>query len=61
MDCTSGQGAMIAISATSANPERALMFLNLLNTDPELMTMMKDWYRGLHLQQEQRRHHHLHR
>ena len=40
MDCTSGQGAMIAISATSANPERALMFLNLLNTDPELMTMM---------------------
>ena len=40
MDCTSGQGAMIAISATSANPERALMFLNLLNTDSELMTMM---------------------
>ena len=40
MDATSGQGAMIAISATSANPERALMFLNLLNTDSELMTMM---------------------
>ena len=40
MDCTSGQGAMIAISATSENPEKALMFLNLLNTDPELMTMM---------------------
>ena len=31
---------MMAISATSANPERALMFLNLLNTDSTLMTMM---------------------
>ena len=40
MDCTSGQGAMMAISITSKNPERALMFLNLLNTDPTLMTMM---------------------
>ena len=40
MDATSGQGAMMAISAVSKNPERALMFLNLLNTDPELMTMM---------------------
>ena len=40
MDATSGQGAMMAVSATSKNPERALMFLNLLNTDPELMTML---------------------
>lgn len=40
MDATSGQGAMMAISATSKNPERALMFLNLLNTDPTLMTLM---------------------
>lgn len=40
MDATSGQGAMMAISATSKNPERALMFLNLLNTDPEIMTML---------------------
>ena len=40
MDCTSGQGAMVAISATSKNPERALMFLNLLNTDAKLMTML---------------------
>lgn len=40
MDATSGQGAMMAISATSKNPERALMFLNLLNTDPDLMTML---------------------
>lgn len=37
MDCTSGQGAMMAISATSKNPERALMFLNLLNSDPYVM------------------------
>lgn len=40
MDCTSGQGAMMAISVTSKNPERALMFLNLLNTDPAVMTML---------------------
>ena len=40
MDATSGQGAMMAISATSPNPERALMFLNLLNSDPEIMTML---------------------
>lgn len=40
MDATSGQGAMMAISATSKNPERALMFLNLLNTDAEIMTML---------------------
>ena len=40
MDCTSGQGAMVAVSATSKNPERALMFLNLLNTDSKLMTML---------------------
>jgi len=40
MDCTSGQGAMMAISVTSKNPERALMFLNLLNTDPVVMTML---------------------
>lgn len=40
MDATSGQGAMVAISSVSKNPERALMFLNLLNSDPELMTML---------------------
>ena len=40
MDCTSGQGAMMAISVTSKKPKRALMFLNLLNTDPYVMTML---------------------
>ena len=47
MDATSGQGAMMAISATSKNPERALMFLNLLNTDPTLMTMMNYGLEGV--------------
>ncbi len=40
MDCTSGQGAMYAISAVSKNPERALMFLNLMQTDPYVMTTL---------------------
>lgn len=40
IDTTSAQGAMMAISTASKNPERAMMFLNLLNTDPELMTML---------------------
>ena len=40
MDSTSGQGAMMAISATSKNPEKALEFLNLLNTDSEVMTLV---------------------
>ena len=40
MDATSGQGAMMAISAVSKNPEKALEFLNLLNTDPYVMTTL---------------------
>lgn len=40
MDATSGQGAMMAICTTSQHPELALQFLNLLNTDPEIMTML---------------------
>ena len=40
MDATSGQGAMMAISAVSKNPEKALQFLNLLNTDPYVMTTL---------------------
>ena len=40
MDCTSGQGAMMAISTASKHPEEALKFLNLLNSDSKLMTMM---------------------
>ena len=40
MDSTSGQGAMMAISTVSKNPEKALQFLNLLNTDPYVMTTL---------------------
>ncbi len=47
MDATSGQGAMMAISAASKNPERALMFLNLLNTDPTVMTLMNYGVEGV--------------
>ena len=47
MDCTSGQGAMMAVSAASKNKERAVMFLNLLNTDSKLMTMMNYGLEGV--------------
>ena len=40
MDATAGQGAMMGISATSKHPEKALEFLNLLNTDPVVMTFV---------------------
>lgn len=48
VDTTSSQGAMMAISSVSKNPERAMMFLNLLNTDPELMTLLNYGVEGVH-------------
>jgi putative aldouronate transport system substrate-binding protein len=48
VDTTSSQGAMVAISTASANPERAMMFLNLLNTDPALMTLLNYGVEGIH-------------
>lgn len=48
VDTTASQGAMMAISATSKNPERAMMFLNLLNTDPYLMTLLNYGVEGVH-------------
>jgi len=48
VDTTSSRGAMMAISTASANPERALMFLNLLNTDPYLMTLLNYGVEGVH-------------
>lgn len=48
VDTTSAQGAMMAISTASKNPERAMMFLNLLNTDPEIMTLMNYGVEGVH-------------
>lgn len=47
--CTSSaQGAMMAISSGCKNPERAMMFLNLLNTDAELMTLLDYGVEGVH-------------
>lgn len=48
VDTTSSQGAMMAISTASKNPERAMMFLNLLNTDPELFTLLDYGVEGVH-------------
>ncbi|GGG57977.1 ABC transporter substrate-binding protein [Paenibacillus radicis (ex Gao et al. 2016)] len=40
--------SMQAISQTSKNPERALMFLNLLNTDKELLNLVSYGIEGKH-------------
>lgn len=48
VDTTSSRGAMMAISTASKNPERAMMFLNLLNTDPYLMTLLNYGVEGVH-------------
>lgn len=48
VDTTSSQGAMMAISTSSKNPERAMMFLNLLNTDPYLFTLLDYGIEGVH-------------
>lgn len=48
VDTTSSQGAMMAISTSSKNPERAMMFLNLLNTDPYLFTLLDFGVEGVH-------------
>ena len=41
-------GAMQAISKTSKNPERALMFLELMNTDKELCNLVNFGIEGTH-------------
>lgn len=48
VDTTSSQGAIMAISTASKNPERAMMLLNLLNTDSYLMTLMNYGVEGVH-------------
>ena len=48
VDTTSSQGAMMAISTASKNPDRAMMFLNLLNTDPYVMTLLDYGVEGIH-------------
>jgi putative aldouronate transport system substrate-binding protein len=47
---TSVQGSIMAISANSANPDKAMEFLNLLNTDPVLRNMVDSGIEGTHYQ-----------
>lgn len=42
------QSAGTAISSKCAEPERAMMILNLINTDPEFATMMRFGVEGVH-------------
>ncbi len=41
-------GAMLAVSSTSKDPERAMMFINLLHTDKELVNMINFGIEGEH-------------
>lgn len=45
---SSAAGSMFAISKTSENPERAMMFLNLLNTDEYLRNLIQYGIEGVH-------------
>ncbi|MFD2611624.1 ABC transporter substrate-binding protein [Paenibacillus gansuensis] len=45
---TGVSSAMTAISKTSKHPERALMFLDLLNTDPKLFNLVAHGIEGKH-------------
>ncbi|MCH1625222.1 ABC transporter substrate-binding protein [Ferdinandcohnia quinoae] len=44
-------GAIQAISATSKNPEKAMEFLNLLNTDPYLRNLVDKGIEGTHYEE----------
>jgi putative aldouronate transport system substrate-binding protein len=41
-------GSMLAISSTSADPERAMMFINLLHTDKEVNNLVAFGIEGVH-------------
>ncbi|AWB43087.1 ABC transporter substrate-binding protein [Paenibacillus sp. CAA11] len=45
---TSVQGSIMAISANSEHPEKAMEFLNLLNTDTKLRNMVDSGIEGVH-------------
>lgn len=45
---SSAAGSMMAISSYSKNPERAMMFLNLLNTDVYLRNLIQSGIEGVH-------------
>lgn len=48
VDKTATQGAMMAISTASKHPDKAMEFLNLLNTDPYLITLLEYGVEGQH-------------
>ena len=48
VDSTALQGAMVAISTASEHPVESFKFLNLLNTDPTLMTLLNYGVEGVH-------------
>jgi putative aldouronate transport system substrate-binding protein len=48
VDTTASQGSMFAVSSGCKNPERAVMFLNLVNSDPYLMTLLNFGIEGVH-------------
>lgn len=48
VDTTASQGAMVAISTASAYPVESFKFLNLLNSDPYLMTLLNYGIEGVH-------------
>jgi len=48
MSTTSSRGGMNAVSITSKNPDRALMLLNLVNTDSYLRTLLAYGVEGIH-------------
>ncbi|MEG1775413.1 MAG: ABC transporter substrate-binding protein [Clostridia bacterium] len=52
VDSTVSQGAMIAISSASEHPVESFKFLNLLNTDPNLMTLLNYGVEGIHYNME---------
>lgn len=45
---TETAGAMLAISSTSEDPERAMMFINLLHTDKEIVNLLNFGIEGVH-------------
>jgi putative aldouronate transport system substrate-binding protein len=45
---TDTMGSMISISRTSSNPERAMMFLNMLYSDPYLVNLLSFGIEGKH-------------
>ncbi|MDR2655074.1 MAG: ABC transporter substrate-binding protein [Oscillospiraceae bacterium] len=48
VDTTGSQGAMMAISSASAHKADTMKFLNLVNTDPKLMTLIAYGIEGVH-------------